>query len=77
MNTEEINVRFEYGDHEVVVTATYPEGQVLSGISALVEAGENKVVSNLLYEFRDDPQVAERLDQMGVDFADEEDDDGY
>ena len=75
MNTEEITITFTYDDHKVEVTSKYPEGQVLSGIAALVEAGENKVVSNLLYGFRDDPHVAARLEEMGVEFGEEDDDD--
>lgn len=66
-----LNFSFENGVG-VDMELTYPTGQAIAAIHAITQAAEQRYLMGLLSELRDDPSVAKRLEDSGLDFDDED-----
>lgn len=63
------------GGTKVSIAVTYPEGETIAGVMALVQAGKPKIINGLLHGMRKDKSVAKWMEDQHLGFDEDEDED--
>lgn len=64
----------DLGDERVVIKVDYPKGRGVAAVAALSKMGSNAGLIGLLDAMRGDPSVDAKIDELGLVFDDEDDD---
>lgn len=72
---EDFELTYTFEDNQVVrVSVDFEQGHALRAIQALTQAGNQETSVALLSQYRDDASVSAKLEELHMDFDDDEGD---